>query len=264
MEMQILTAELDHKITLAKKKETDFNYCKNKLQNFFCSLDLFNSFLKSLKNSVRRQERVGDRKRQEKLRKLIRSREEDRPKNKAEVINFTSLEIPDSVKKALEFGHTRGISSPPSDISNYLAIESLFKEFQTEARKNEIPETEIEILRSHCVLLGQELRSCYSNDSHGKAISQFLRKNQDVVILNVDKSVNTCIISRSEYHQKLKDLFLNDPNFELSKRLKVKQGVKAYRNYLRQKTIGENFTHDTLEYQLKPNTSISDMYGLIK
>ena len=98
------------------------------------------------------------------MNKLIQGRKVHRPYNTSAVLNLSSCEIPAPILKTLEFGHKRAIGGLPSDSSNQLAISGLFEEFQKRARQNGISEIDIEVIRSHCVLTGQELSYCFTDD----------------------------------------------------------------------------------------------------
>ena len=126
--------------------------------------------------------------------------------NKAKVFNLTNVEIPDSILNLLELGSKRGIGGIPFDSSNYIEIGKLFNEFQKRAREQQIPETEIEVMRSHCILTGQSLRQCFTDDSRVRALHEFQRKNPDVCFVNVDKTSNICLMYKSQYNQKLEAL----------------------------------------------------------
>ena len=62
-------------------------------------------------------------------------------------------------------------------------IGKLFTEFQKRARQNGVPETEIEVIRSHCILTGQDLRQCFTNDSRVKALFKFQKEHPEVFLL---------------------------------------------------------------------------------
>ena len=103
------------------------------------------------------------------MNKLIQGRKDNQPFNKATVHNLSSCEVPAPILKTLELGHRRAIGGMPSDSSNQLAISKLFEEFQNRARQNGIPEIDIQVIRSHCVLTAQTLSHCFTDDPQIKS-----------------------------------------------------------------------------------------------
>ena len=193
----------------------------------FCSNDQHYLFNSRIKKSVRREQRQSDLNRQNKLNRLIQGRSDNPQYNKSKVHNLSSCEIPAPILKTLELGHRRAIGGMPSDSSNQLAIGKLFEEFQERARQNGISEIDIQVIRSHCVLAAQTLSHCFTDDPQIKSFLEFQKKHPDIVFIPVDKSEEICILDKNEYFEKLKDLFLNKPEFE-KVNLKLDKEIKAY------------------------------------
>ena len=107
-----------------------------------------------------------------------------------------------------------------------------------------------------------DLEKTQTYDYRSSQLRTFLQENKDICLLNVDKNISVCFIDRSSYHEKLAELFCEDPNFEKIINYNHETEFKSY-NILLSETLERSFNSKTLK-SLKAQHSISTAYGLIK
>ena len=179
-----------------------------------------------------------------------------------EIYNLTSTIIPEEMKSILKLGKGLAIGGSPRGSNNFLAVEDLFTSFQKYGRENKMSKKMLEEIRAHTILTGLDLEKCYTSDPRAQKLLKFLKQNQQITLLNVDKSPSVCFIDRDCYHKKLKNVFEDDINFEKIPVFKLDADLDAYRKLLSE-TISKNLSKNT-NSKLEPLNSISTGFGIIK
>jgi hypothetical protein len=81
-------------------------------------------------------------------------------------------------------------------------------------RKDDINESIIKNVRCQSVLITQDLETTRPYDERIRKLINFMIENNQIVIVNVDKSVYVAILLKNDYHDKLSKVFDNKENFE--------------------------------------------------
>ena len=182
--------EIEKELNIQKNKMSNLeNEFENKLLTF--KLTFNNNYeyeisLQNLKSSVQRSEKYSDEKRDKKLKALLNVRFSEF--SKVEIYNLSTTLIPDEVKSILQLGKSLAIGGSPRGSNNFVAIENLFNSFQKYGRNNKIGEKILEEIHAHTILKGLDLEKSFTSDPRAHKLSNFLRENKHLVLLNVDKS----------------------------------------------------------------------------
>ena len=248
-----------HKDTLPLIQNEFNTYILDFKKTFSNNFD-FEKSISSIKNEIHFTERDNDQKRDRKLRLLIN--EKSKSYSKVEVFNLSSKIIPENIIEFLSLGRNHAVGGLSQGSNNYCEVEKLFSNFQDHARKNGINEENIIKIKCDSTYTAMDLEKSQTYDERCGLLKTFLRQNEDICLLNVDKSVSVCFIDRKDYHEKLEEIFSKDPNFELIKNFDHEANFKEY-NKLLTETLGNSLNKNTLR-SLEAQHSISSAYGLIK
>ena len=91
--------------------------------------------------------------------------------------------------------------------NNYVEIQNIFLKFREYCRNNDINESIIGNVRCHSELITQDLETTRTYDERIGKLINFMKDNNQIVIVNVDKSVDVAILLKTDYHDKLSELF---------------------------------------------------------
>ena len=148
------------------------------------------------------------------------------------MFNISSKTIPEEIKNFLSLGKNLSVGGAARGSNNYCVVEKLFSYFQTHARKNGINEENIVKLKCNSTFTAMDLEKTQTFDERKMELKMFLRNNPDLCCVNVDKSISVCFIDRDTYHQKLTEIFSDDPNFEIIKNYNHKTEFENYNKLL--------------------------------
>ena len=132
--------------------------------------------------------------------------------NTVTVHNRTNVEIPQNILNLLSLGKNRGIGSPFKDNNCILEVDRLFQSFQKVARQQNMSELTLARMKSHATLCGLDIYDCTTNNPDVLELKRFLKANQQIILLEVDKSPDLIFLNKIDYHQKLNDFI--GKNFE--------------------------------------------------
>ena len=60
-------------------------------------------------------------------------------------------------------------------------------------------------IKSHATLCGLDIYDCTTNNPDVLELKRFLKANQQIILLEVDKSPDLIFLNKIDYHQKLND-----------------------------------------------------------
>ena len=166
------------------------------------------------------------------------------------------------VASILQMGKNYCVGGSSRGSNNYVEIQNIFMKFRDYCRNLKIDEAIIENVRCHSVLITQDLESTYTYDKRIGQLLSFMRQNPEIVIINVDKSVDVAILLKKDYHEKLSELFDKNTNFEKLKKFNLETDLKAFRKILKD-NLGGYVNSKTMTY-LSPNSTTSIACGLLK
>jgi hypothetical protein len=130
----------------------------------------------------------------------------------------------------------------------------IFLRFQTYCRSVSISEDIIENMRCHSVLIAKDLEKTFNYDERVSSLLKFFNDNQEIVMLNVDKSCDIAIISRAEYHKKMSLIFDDNVNFERLVKYDLEKDITAFNKQLKD-NLGNNLSSKTKTY-LSPKSEL--------
>ena len=240
--------------------ENNFNILCSNIRPLFKTIYDYDVKINFIKAEVVKNEGYADRKRSQKLDRLILEKRLDF--NRAQVHNFTQIPIPPEVQELLEMGKNFAVGGNARGSNNYVAIQDIFIKFQDYCRSQAISETIIGNIKAHSILIAEDLEATSTYDHRVGQLLRFLRENPEICIINVDKSIDVAIMFRSEYNTKLSLIFDNNKNFEKIPNYNIEKDLKAFRDMLK-KHLGQSVSSKTLTY-LEPNSTTSISYGMIK
>jgi hypothetical protein len=203
-QQKYLRTELQNQRILLLNCENSFNILSENLRKTCKTSFEYDSHLNLILSSVTQNERFDDRKRSQKLDRLLS--EFNQNYNKAQLHNFTPLTIPMEVASFLQMGKNYCVGGSSRGSNNYVEIQNIFMKFRDYCRNLKIDEAIIENVRCHSVLITQDLESTYTYDKRIGQLLSFMRQNPEIVIINVDKSVDVAILLKKDYHGKLSEL----------------------------------------------------------
>ena len=241
--------------------ENDFNINLDKLSFTCISPTHFHNLVKYIKNSVFNTEKALDKKRDLKLFKLINK--PPSPQNSAIIHNNTGVVIPNDVLSLLHMGsnHSIGGSTRNHGSKVYTELNNIFEIFRKNGRKLGLSELNIEYIRSHISLAGQDITSCFTNDLRITSFLKFQKDNPNTVVLLTDKTQDYVILTKEQYHTKLSN-FLDSPKYQKIDNFDLNFQMQAYRNLLH--CTMDGCVNQQNGFLLQPSSSISHMYGKVK
>ena len=201
-----------------------------------------------------------DQNRDRKLEKILNSDQEKFPTNKLELINLTPHEIPTEIQDFLQYGRNTAIGGSQPEHEIFLEVNDVFDKFKTQAKSENISDTDIHAFKCHSFIAVQNIQNSYTVDPRVKKFLDFKKLNDSLFIF-VDKSPNLCYITNVEYDKKLADLFVNK-KFEKIENFVIEKELVAFRKLIRE-TIGTNISNIKF-LDIKPKNTISEAYGQIK
>ena len=183
--------------------------------------------------------------------------------NTVTIHNRTNVDIPQNILNLLSLGKNRGIGFPFKDNNCILEVDKLFNCFQKVAREQNMSELTLARMKSHATLCGLDIYDCTTNDPDVLELKRFLKANDQIILLEVDKSPDLIFLNKTDYHQKLNDFIGN--NFEKIEIYDHKTLDEDLENY--RLLINNTFRYSLPKHIIKslfPPSSISDFYGTIK
>ena len=237
-----------------------FNF--RKLNLAFNKLNLSDIMLRELKNKifddVSKIELVRDNRRDHTLEKLKKSL----PVEPAQIsiINQTDTIIPNEVADILKFGLNSSIGGRTRPLTLLSKFDSLFEHWAVYARTEKLSELEILSVRARCFVIYDELCKCSTNTSYTKKVNTFLDKN-DLLLVPVDKSKNICVLTKSDYEPKIKDVFSDTTKFCLIDSESVSKNPINVRQIIREL---EPYISKSDFYKMLPLEAPKRSYGTVK
>ena len=123
------------------------------------------------------------------------------------IINLSEIEIPEHIKKIL----SQGISAPCGGVPNKNSIHGKFENFFNEwveyAQSINLDLLKITEIKSLLFLQFLKFSKCASSNSDTKTLRTFLRENENILVCPVDKGKDVVVYNKSEYIEKLNDIF---------------------------------------------------------
>ena len=106
-----------------------------------------------------------------------------------------------------------------------------------------------------------DFRKCYTTCEKSKILRQFFKDFPQLLVIEIDKSKNIEIISKSSYENKLNDIFSDNKTFEKLDENPLEQNIKFFNT-----TIGtlKNCVSKTTFRKIKPNEGLKKGFGILK
>ena len=176
------------------------------------------------------------------------------------IINQTNIVIPTDVFDILKYGLNNSIGSRTKPLNLLSKFDGMFEHWSKYARTENLTELEILNVRARCFVIYDEMCKCSTNTAYTKIVKKFLDQN-DLILAPVDKSKNICLLTKTDYEQKIKDVFSDTSKFSPTDSESVSKNPVNIRAIIKQL---ESYVSKSDYYKMLPFEAPKRSYGTVK
>ena len=178
-----------------------------------------------------------------------------------EIYNYTQSDIPEHILNTLKYGAKIAIGGRPNKFENLAAFDLFYQHWQKHAEEINVDPFEIIDVRANLMLQFGHLNKCFSNNKDTFLLNNFLNKNPNILLLEVDKSKNLIFINKHDYITKLNNIFGDTEKFEKLQCNPLNKDLDEFKKLIR--NLKPYFTEQTYD-KIWPNESLKKGYGICK
>ena len=116
-------------------------------------------------------------------------------------------------------------------------------------------------VKGQCIQIFSELTKCYGNNlDEKKGIKSFLKNNENIILIKIDKSKNVCFLDKTDYIKKLNNEF-NNPSYEKLSQNPLSDDIESFNQLI---TTMQPYISIRNFYEIKPRQNIKKCYGILK